>query len=43
VVVDAKDKNATAFYEHFGFLKLSNNPRMLFLPISKAMKKLAKK
>ena len=43
VVVDAKDKNAVAFYEHFGFLPLSRSPRTLFLPISKAIKKLNKK
>jgi len=43
VVVDAKDKNAVAFYEHFGFLPLSRSPRTLFLPISKAIKKLSNK
>jgi len=43
VVVDAKDKNAVAFYEHFGFLPLSRSPRTLFLPISKAIKNLSKK
>lgn len=39
VLVDAKDKNATAFYEHFGFLKLARSPRTLFLPLSKAIKR----
>jgi len=43
VVVDAKDKNAVAFYEHFGFLPLSRSQRTLFLPISKAIKNLSKK
>ena len=43
VVVDAKDKKATAFYEHFGFLKLAQSSRTLFLPISKALKSLVKK
>jgi len=42
VVVDAKDKNAVAFYEHFGFLPLSRSPKTLFLPISKAIKNLSK-
>ena len=40
VVVDAKDKKAVAFYEHFGFLTLSRSPSTLFLPLSEAMKKL---
>ena len=43
IVVDAKDKNATAFYEHFGFLKLGRNPKTLFLPLSAALKKLGRK
>jgi ribosomal protein S18 acetylase RimI-like enzyme len=40
MVVDAKNKNAVAFYEHFGFLKLARNPKTLFLPLSNAVKKL---
>jgi ribosomal protein S18 acetylase RimI-like enzyme len=40
MIVDAKDKNAVAFYEHFGFLKLARNPKTLFLPLSNAVKKL---
>ena len=43
LVVDAKDKNAVAFYKHFGFLQLSRSPKTLFLPISKAIKNLGKK
>ncbi len=43
IVVDAKDRNAASFYEHFGFLKLSRDPQTLFLPISTAIKSLGKK
>ena len=43
IVVDAKDNNAARFYEHFGFLKLSQNPKTLFLPLSTAIKSLGKK
>jgi ribosomal protein S18 acetylase RimI-like enzyme len=43
LVVDAKDKQAAAFYEHFGFSKLSSNPLTLFLPLSTAVKKLGAK
>lgn len=43
LVVDAKDNFAAAFYEHFGFLRLTRNPLMLFLPLSAAIKKLGKK
>jgi GNAT superfamily N-acetyltransferase len=43
IVVDAKDKSAAAFYEHFGFLKLGRSPLTLFLPLSEAVKKLGKK
>ena len=43
MVVEAKDKNAAAFYEHFGFLKLAQSSRTLFLPMSKALKSLVKK
>jgi ribosomal protein S18 acetylase RimI-like enzyme len=32
--VDAKDKVATNFYQHHGFIALSNSPRSLFLPLS---------
>ncbi|MGE0184048.1 MAG: GNAT family N-acetyltransferase [Parvularculaceae bacterium] len=33
VVVDAKDENAEAFYEHFGFLRFKSVPRRLFMPM----------
>jgi len=39
-VVDAKDDNASKFYERFGFQKLSATPPVLFLPLSEAIKKL---
>ena len=34
VVVDAKDDAAEAFYRHFGFLPLQQQPRRLFLPMN---------
>lgn len=34
VVVDAKDKTAARFYEHYGFLNLTGEPLRLFLPIA---------
>ena len=43
LVVDAKDRSAVAFYEHFGFQQLSRSSKTLFLPISKAIKDLGKK
>lgn len=33
VVVDAKDDAAAAFYRHFSFLPLQQQPRRLFLPM----------
>ena len=33
VVVDAKDEAAEAFYRHFSFLPLQQQPRRLFLPM----------
>lgn len=33
VIVDAKNEQAKAFYQHFGFLELVNKPLNLFLPI----------
>jgi GNAT superfamily N-acetyltransferase len=32
--VDAKDRNAKAFYEHFGFISLPSNDLELFLPVA---------
>lgn len=34
MVVEAKDANAKAFYEHHGFLPFPSNPLKLFLPLS---------
>lgn len=33
VVVDALDEVAAAFYRHFGFIPLPDQPRRLFLPM----------
>jgi ribosomal protein S18 acetylase RimI-like enzyme len=33
-VVDAKDEMAQAFYQHFDFMPLQQQPRRLFLPMS---------
>ena len=33
VIVDAKDKEAIAFYERFGFITLQQQPTRLFLPM----------
>ena len=40
-VVDAKDENAVHFYERYGFQSLSSSARVMFLPLSEAVKKLA--
>lgn len=34
LIVDAKDQQAAHFYEHHGFLTLSNHPLSLFLPLA---------
>ena len=34
IVVDAKDKMATDFYTHFGFMPLAGQPDKLILPSS---------
>jgi ribosomal protein S18 acetylase RimI-like enzyme len=39
LVVDAKDQNAAAFYQHFGFTAFSSNPLSFVLPISTLAKK----
>ncbi len=36
ILVDAKNKKATAFYEHFGFQVLPDSPQRLVLPIKTA-------
>ena len=38
VIVDAKDKRAAAFYQHFGFQPFSSRPASLFLPLATAAK-----
>lgn len=43
LLVDAKNKSATAFYEHHGFRALAGQPRTLFLPLATAQKALFKK
>jgi len=39
LVVDAKDDNAVAFYEHHGFQRFASKPRSLFLPLYSAFAK----
>lgn len=34
LAVDAKDEQAAAFYEHFGFTAFASNPLQLFLPLA---------
>jgi len=41
MVVDAKDEAAQAFYEHYGFVRLSGETRRLFLPLDNALRRLA--
>ena len=36
VIVDAKNDQARAFYEHFGFRRFVDDPHRLFLPMSDA-------
>ncbi|AOO83419.1 GNAT family N-acetyltransferase [Bosea vaviloviae] len=38
MIVDAKDEDAAAFYQHFGFMPFANRPMSLFLPVATAMK-----
>lgn len=40
VVVDAKDDNAAAFYQHFGFRPFSGQPSRLYLPVQTIIKEL---
>ena len=35
LVVDAKDDNAKAFYEHYGFIPCTDQPRTLYLPFGR--------
>lgn len=34
LIVDAKDKQAAAFYRHYEFIELANSPLRLFLPLA---------
>jgi GNAT superfamily N-acetyltransferase len=34
IVVDAKDDNAAAFYEHYGFIPFASEPMSLYLPLA---------
>jgi ribosomal protein S18 acetylase RimI-like enzyme len=38
MLVDAKDEAALAFYEHHGFIRLTSQPRSLFLALATAEK-----
>jgi len=38
LVVEAKDDNAAAFYQHHGFLRFASKPASLFLPLGTAKK-----
>lgn len=38
LLVDAKNDQAVAFYQHYGFLQLASQPRTLFLPLATAEK-----
>ncbi len=42
LLVDAKDDQAVAFYEHHGFRSLASQQRTLFLPLAVAQKALKK-
>jgi hypothetical protein len=33
ILVDAKDDNASAFYQHHGFIPCLGRPQTLFLPL----------
>jgi len=33
LVVDAKDEQAVAFYQHYGFIRFADSPMTLFLPL----------
>ncbi len=41
--VDAKDHDAKAFYEHFGFVPLPSNELQLFLPVATIQEALARR
>jgi len=39
--VDAKNDQATAFYQRYGFRPIAGKPRILFLPLATAQKTLS--
>jgi GNAT superfamily N-acetyltransferase len=41
IVVDAKDDDAVAFYEHHGFIAFASAPRVLFLSIAGGIQRFA--
>lgn len=43
LIVDAKDEEAVAFYQHYGFLRFASKPMSLFLPIATALQALSAK
>ena len=43
MIVDAKDDDAVAFYEHFGFKRFQDLEQKLFLPIGDGLKRLLQK
>jgi hypothetical protein len=42
LVVEAKDDNAVAFYQHHGFQRFASKPQALFLPLTTALQGAAK-
>lgn len=40
LIVDAKDQNAKAFYQTFGFIPFTHEPNKLFFPLEKIRKQL---
>jgi len=42
VLVDAKDEDANAYYQLFGFVPLTTDPMSLFLPMASIMKMVSK-
>lgn len=40
LLVDAKNEDAAAFYERYGFSAIAGRPRALFLPLAPAQKTL---
>jgi ribosomal protein S18 acetylase RimI-like enzyme len=43
LLVDAKNDQATAFYQRYGFRPIASKPRALFLPLATAQKTLLRK